>query len=118
MTVIQTGSIALLAFVFGDYASQLFRLGDYSPSLYAALAVAILTGLNIIGPARKVGTDLVTAAEVLGLLVAVVGLCFYLELHPTVPAEPTTQSFGVGDDFCCCLTAGTKRLISRQSYAT
>jgi len=32
MTVIQTGSIALLAFVFGDYASQLFRLGDYSPS--------------------------------------------------------------------------------------
>ncbi|MEO1186867.1 MAG: amino acid permease, partial [Cyanobacteria bacterium J06636_27] len=30
MSVIQTGSIALLAFVFGDYASQLWRLGNYS----------------------------------------------------------------------------------------
>ena len=49
MTVIQTGSIALLAFVFGDYTSQLWRLGDYSSSIYAASAIALLTGLNIIG---------------------------------------------------------------------
>lgn len=49
MTVIQTGSIALLAFVFGDYASQLFRLGAFSPSIYAALAIVFLTALNILG---------------------------------------------------------------------
>ncbi|NMG09736.1 hypothetical protein DP117_23770 [Brasilonema sp. UFV-L1] len=49
MTVIQTGSIALLAFVFGDYISQLWRLGDYSPSIYAALVIVIFTGVNIIG---------------------------------------------------------------------
>lgn len=92
MTVIQTGSIALLAFVFGDYASQLFRLGDYSPSLYAALAVAILTGLNIIGVQQGKWVQIwFTAAEVLGLLlVAVVGLAFTWNSTPTVPAEPTT----------------------------
>jgi len=33
LAVIQTGSIALLAFVFGDYMSQLWRLGPFSASL-------------------------------------------------------------------------------------
>ena len=33
MTVIQTGSIALLAFVFGDYVSQIWRLGTFSSSI-------------------------------------------------------------------------------------
>ena len=42
MTVIQTGSIALLAFVFGDYASQLLRLGEYSSAIYASIAIALL----------------------------------------------------------------------------
>src|SRR3954468_1559591 len=28
MTVIQTGAIAAVAFVFGDYASEIFRLGE------------------------------------------------------------------------------------------
>ena len=49
ISVIQTGSLALLAFVFGDYATQLLRLGEYSSSIYAALVVVTLTGLNIIG---------------------------------------------------------------------
>jgi len=49
MAVIQTGSIATVAFVFGDYASQLLRLGNYSPSIYAAFAVILLTSLNIGG---------------------------------------------------------------------
>ena len=48
-TVIQTGSIAMLGFVFGDYASQLFSLGKHSPAIYAALAVVILTSLNLVG---------------------------------------------------------------------
>ncbi len=37
--VIQTGAIALVAFVFGDYATQLLPLGAYSSSIYAALCV-------------------------------------------------------------------------------
>lgn len=49
LSVIQTGSIALLAFVFGDYATQLLRLGTFSAGIYAALAIALLTALNILG---------------------------------------------------------------------
>src|ERR671913_2055531 len=49
VSVIQTGSLALLAFVFGDYASQLVRLGEYSSSIYAGLVVVTLTGLNVTG---------------------------------------------------------------------
>jgi basic amino acid/polyamine antiporter, APA family len=49
MTVIQTGAIALVAFVFGDYASQILRLGDNSAAIYAAAAVLALTALNYVG---------------------------------------------------------------------
>src|SRR5207247_9225391 len=48
MTVIQTGAIAAVAFVFGDYASELLRLGDKSSAIYAALGVAVLTLLNFV----------------------------------------------------------------------
>jgi len=49
MTVIQTGSIAMLAFLIGDYASEVFSLGAYSASLYAGLTIIILTVINIAG---------------------------------------------------------------------
>ncbi|MFN6569366.1 APC family permease [Dendronalium sp. ChiSLP03b] len=73
MTVIQTGSIALLAFVFGDYASEIWRLGAFSPSVYAAGAIAVLTALNIIGLQQGKWTqNLLTVAKVLGLLLVVI----------------------------------------------
>jgi basic amino acid/polyamine antiporter, APA family len=49
MTVIQTGAIAAVAFVFGDYASQIVRLGESSAAIYAAVAVVALTALNFVG---------------------------------------------------------------------
>ncbi len=49
MTVIQTGAIAAVAFVFGDYATEIFSLGAHSPAIWAALAVAALTLLNVAG---------------------------------------------------------------------
>ncbi|HBE53736.1 MAG TPA: amino acid permease, partial [Cyanobacteria bacterium UBA11369] len=49
MTIVQTGSIALVAFIFGDYASELLRLGDDSPAIYAGVAIALLTSLNVLG---------------------------------------------------------------------
>lgn len=95
MTVIQTGSIALLAFVFGDYASELFRLGGYSPAIYAAVAIALLTMLNIIGLRQSKGVqNWLAVILVLGLLlVIVVGLA---SSPPPVPplssdASPTSS---------------------------
>ena len=49
MTVIQTGAIAAVAFVFGEYASQLLSLGRHSAALWAAIAVGLLTALNVVG---------------------------------------------------------------------
>jgi amino acid transporter len=49
MTVIQTGAIAGVAFVFGDYASQIWSLGKFSPVIYAALCVSMFTLLNVAG---------------------------------------------------------------------
>lgn len=72
MTVIQTGSIALIAFVFGDYASQIVRAGPYSPALYAGAAVVLLTVLHLIGVRLTArGQRLLTAAQVAGLLLLI-----------------------------------------------
>src|SRR5690606_27104500 len=43
LSVIQTGSIALLAYVFGDYMTQLLDLGPFSAAIYAAVAVLLVT---------------------------------------------------------------------------
>ena len=72
MSVVQTGSIALLAFVLGDYASQLYRLGPYSSAVYGALAVVVLTGLNALGVRQgKRAQNVLTTAEVLGIVAIV-----------------------------------------------
>jgi basic amino acid/polyamine antiporter, APA family len=49
MTVIQTGAIAAVAFIFGDYASEVLRLGEKSSAIWAAVCVVALTALNIAG---------------------------------------------------------------------
>jgi len=49
LAVVQTGAIATVAFVFGDYAQRLVPLGPAGPALYAALSVVAVTGLNIRG---------------------------------------------------------------------
>lgn len=49
MTVIQTGAIAAVAFVFGEYASQLFSFGAQSNAIWAAVGVSALTALNFAG---------------------------------------------------------------------
>lgn len=72
ISVIQTGSIALLAYVLGDYASKLVSLGPYSPAIYALVAVIALTALNAIGVEQgKLAQNVLTAVEVLGLLLVV-----------------------------------------------
>lgn len=92
MTVIQTGSIVLLAFVFGDYASQVLRLGPVSSSVYAALAITALSLINIIGLQQGKRTqNLLTAAKVLGLLLVVVIGIAAIAPAASSRAEPTAQ---------------------------
>lgn len=76
VAVITTGSIALLAFVFGDYMSRVVSLGPNSSSIYAALTVVVLTLLNIIGLRESSRTqNVLTILEISGLLlVALAGV--------------------------------------------
>lgn len=48
-SVIQTGAIAVVAFIYGDYAQRLLPLGPLGPAVHAAISVVVLTGLNVIG---------------------------------------------------------------------
>jgi len=71
LAVIQTGSIALLAFIVGDYAARL-AIGPSSPAVYAALVVALLTGLNAVGiRPGSAAQNVLTSGVVLGLLLVV-----------------------------------------------
>lgn len=68
LAVMQTGSIALLAFVFGDYFQQLLPVPGGSAS-YAGLAVVVFTALNAAGVRSSLGTQrLLSLATVLGVL--------------------------------------------------
>ena len=69
MTVIQTGTIAAVAFVFGDYASEIFRLGAYSSAIWAALAVAALTLLNVAGTLQSKALQTVMEIALIASLV-------------------------------------------------
>jgi amino acid transporter len=95
--VINTGSIALLAFVFGDYMSKALNLGPYSTAIWAIGVVLVLTIVNLIGiSAASWVQTLLTLTEVFGLiLVAVAG--FYVASD--APASPayfsSTPSLGM-----------------------
>ena len=95
MTVMQTGSIALLAFVFGDYMTQLFSLGDRSPAIFAGLLVVALTAINLLGLREGKWTQkILTAAEIAGLLLVVfVGL----SVAPAAAPEAASAAAGGGD---------------------
>jgi amino acid transporter len=77
-TVIQTGAIAAVSFVFGDYAQQLLPLGPYGPALYAGLGLVLLTLINLAGTFEgKTTQNIFTVLEVAAVLfVALVGLAF------------------------------------------
>src|SRR5687767_4871116 len=94
LTVIQTGSIAILAFVFGDYATELLSLGDHSSALYAGLAIAVLTVINATGVRQGKWTqNLLTTAKLLGLLVVFLVGVFVIEPVEVAVTRPSLEGF-------------------------
>jgi APA family basic amino acid/polyamine antiporter len=82
MSIIQTGSIAILAFIFGDYLAQVFSMGQYSAVIYAGLVVVVLTGVNIAGLRLSTLTQKIfTITEVCGALLVVVAGLFLAPAH-------------------------------------
>ncbi len=96
-TVINTGSIALLAFVFGDYMSKALSLGTYSSAIWAIGIVVVMTVINLIGlhAAAWVQT-LLTIVEVSGLvLVAIAGFMVAGDAPASAPMFSTTPELGM-----------------------
>ena len=106
MTVIASGSIAIFAFVFADYATQLLRLGPYSSSIYAAGLVIVLTAINIIGiDAGKRTQNWLTIIEIVGLLAIIIAGFFFstpaarsqapsVSIRPGSPSRPARPAVG------------------------
>lgn len=91
-TVINTGSIALLAFVFGDYFSQVWSWGPHGNAYWAFAVVVGLTAINILGVNASARVQMVlTAFEVLGLVAVVVaGLAVAAPAGNSAPAFSST----------------------------
>jgi amino acid transporter len=121
MTVIQPGSIAMLAFVFGDYLSTILPLGHSAHSLYAALSVVILTTMNLMGVQKGKWTqNLLTTIKVIGLFaVVLVGMMAPASSSPMAPVNPNPEaSFGLAMVFVLLTFGGWNEAayISAELY--
>lgn len=97
VTVILTGSIAMLGFVCGDYLTRVLDLGPYSSAIYAGAIIVLLTAVNIAGLKESSRTqNLLTAVEVTGLLLVVLaGLMVTAPAATSAAAAAPAASSGV-----------------------
>ncbi len=81
-TIIQTGAIAYVAFVFGDYAHAVLPLGAHGGSIWAAASVIAFTGVNVLGakPGKRTQAFFAVAT------VAAVGAVILAGLSAPAPA--------------------------------
>src|ERR1700704_7019144 len=92
MTVIVAGSIAVFAYLFGDYMSRVINLGPQSSAIWAAVGGAVLTAVNYAGIREgKLTQNFFTFLECGGLVLIIVA---GLALAPD--AAPAAASSGGG----------------------
>ena len=95
-TVIQTGAIAAVAFVLGDYAQQLYSLGPHGSAIYAGTALAVLTALNVAGTHEsKTVQNILTFFEVAAMLaICVIGFFVATGTPSSAPAAAAGSGAG------------------------
>lgn len=93
MTVIQTGSIALIAFILGDYATLILDLGSYSSAIYASLTIVGLTGLNLLGThhSRRI-QNIFTTLIILMLVLLSVSAFITIESIPNISSTSPREA--------------------------
>jgi basic amino acid/polyamine antiporter, APA family len=93
--VITTGSTALHAYIFGDYASRILPLGGASASIYAALVVVLLTALNILGLKEASRTqNVITLLLIAGMVLVAFGGLHAPALAPTQASQRSAPLLG------------------------
>ena len=76
LVIIRPGDIAMMAFIFGRYASKIYAF-ENSMIVYAIAAVVLLSAINILGVRQgKYTQNLLTVAKALGLSVIIVAAFF------------------------------------------
>jgi len=100
--VINTGSIALLGFVLGDYANSVWSLGPHGPSWYAFITIVAMTLFNLKGLYTGQAADYaMTGLEVGGLLIVfAAGVALVIAGAPPLapggtPAGASPGAFGM-----------------------
>jgi basic amino acid/polyamine antiporter, APA family len=100
--IINTGSIALLGFVLGDYANTVVSLGPQGASWYAVITIVAMTAFNLKGLYTAQSADYtMTGLEVVGLLVvfaagvALVAAGAPPQVPDTALASPFPATFGL-----------------------
>ncbi len=98
ITVIQTGSIAMLAYIAGDYLSRLIHPATFSSPCFAAVIVLLLTFINVLGIQFGTGTHkLLTILQMAGILIIIVVGIFVEPIIDTRRVEmPVTESSATG----------------------
>jgi basic amino acid/polyamine antiporter, APA family len=102
LAIINTGSIALLGFVIGDYLNRVWNLGDQGPAIYALISVVAMTLFNLRSTQQKSTSDyLIVSLEVFGLLV-IAAAALWLVINKIPPST---------------LSAGTQPTLAGVGYA-
>jgi amino acid transporter len=101
MTVVVAGSIAVFAYLFGDYMSRVIPLGPQSSAIWAALVVTVLTLVNWVGIREgKLTQNFFTFLECSGLVIIVVaGFVFAPDPEPVAASTggaPWYMGAGIG----------------------
>jgi len=94
-TVIQTGAIALVAFVYGDYAASVIPLGAYGPAIHAGIAIVVFTGINVSGTLQgKIAQHVFTTLDIIALVLLIVAGLVVMSTTGTPAAPPPAAGSG------------------------
>jgi basic amino acid/polyamine antiporter, APA family len=96
MTVIQTGAIAAVAFVFGDYASEIVTLGAHSSAKWAAIAVVALTALNVVGTIESKTVQKMMEVVLISALVLLALFALFATQGTPQPAQAANPNASFG----------------------
>ncbi len=96
--VIHTGSMAMLAFSFGDYLATIVDVGPYGSALIASATIVALAALNLAGLRFGIGTQLALMFVVIaGLLVVAAAGVWLAESGAATPnAAASFVQAGIG----------------------
>jgi basic amino acid/polyamine antiporter, APA family len=85
--VIHTGSMALVAFSFGDYLATLIDLGPYGSALIAAASIVALAALNLAGLRFGIGAQVKLVVVVVAGLLCLVAAGVWISATGRAPVD-------------------------------